>query len=177
MMAVYMVLLEWSRAAELSSDRASALVVGDPLVTCQMLMRLAGGAVEGMSLDAFLVQAARYADEEDILARWSRAFVEMRLTHPFAVKRTRELMSWVGDGSYDRVRSGLYVRRGQEGPVTAELAGAVTHYRDRFLKILEVTAGGVERALRQMEEWLKPRSGRQEAEDLDAEDEEPDDNG
>ena len=50
----------WSgRAAELSRDRASALVVGDPLATCQMLMRLAGGAIEGMNLDAFLAQAAR----------------------------------------------------------------------------------------------------------------------
>jgi Zn-dependent protease with chaperone function len=58
--AVYLVLLEWARAAELSSDRASALVVGDPLITCQMLMRIAGGALEGMSLDAFLAQAARY---------------------------------------------------------------------------------------------------------------------
>lgn len=158
MMAVYLVLLEWSRAAELSSDRASALVVGDPLATCQMLMRMAGGAVEGMNLDAFLAQAARYADEEDILARWSRAWIEASLRHPFAVKRARELMSWVSDGSYDRVRGGAYVHRGQEAPVTAELAGATAHYRDRFLKILEVTTGGVERALRQMEEWLKPRS-------------------
>ena len=100
--AVYLVLLEWSRAAELSADRASALVVGDPLVTCQMLMRIAGGALDGMSLDAFLAQAARYADEEDVLARWSRAWVEASHGHPFAVKRARELMSWVSDGSYDR---------------------------------------------------------------------------
>ena len=35
------------RAAELSSDRASALVVGDPLATCQTLMRLAGGQLRG----------------------------------------------------------------------------------------------------------------------------------
>jgi Zn-dependent protease with chaperone function len=165
MLAIYMVLLEWSRAAELSSDRASALVVGDPLATCQMLMRLAGGAVEGMSLDAFLAQAARYEEEEDILARWSRAWVEMSLTHPFAVKRARELMVWVNDGSYDRVRGGAYVRRGHEPPVTRELAAAITHYRDRFLKILGVTAGGVERALRQMEDWLRPRPGTKEDED------------
>jgi len=165
MIAVYMVLLEWARAAELSSDRASALVVGDPLATCQTLMRMAGGAVEGMSLDAFLAQAAGYADEEDLLARWSRAWVELRLTHPFAVKRARELMTWVSDGSYDRIRGGAYVRRGQEPPVTRELAGAITHYRDRFLKILEVTAGGVDRALRQMEEWLRPRTRGKDGED------------
>ena len=154
--AIFLVLLEWSRAAELSADRASALVVGDPLVTCQMLMRMAGGAVEGMSLEAFLAQAARYADEDDLLARWSRAWVEAYLTHPFAVKRTRELMSWVSDGSYDRLRSGLYVRRGHEPPVTAELQGAIAHYRERFLKILSVATGGVEKALRQLEDWLRP---------------------
>jgi hypothetical protein len=135
-----------------------------------MLMRLAGGAVEGMSLDAFLAQAARYEEEEDILARWSRSWVEMSLRHPFAVKRTRELMAWVSDGSYDRVRGGAYVRRGQEPPVTRELAGAITHYRDRFLKILEVTAGGVERALRQMEDWVRPRSGEKEGADSSADD-------
>jgi len=61
---------------------ASALVVGDPLITCQMLMRIAGGALEGMSLDAFLAQAARYAEEDDVVSRWSRAWVEASLTHP-----------------------------------------------------------------------------------------------
>ncbi len=155
--AIYLVLLEWARAAELSSDRASALVVGDPRVTCQMLMRIAGGALEGMSLDAFLAQAARYAEEDDVLARWSRAWVEASLRHPFAVKRTRELMSWVGDGGYDLVRSGTYVHRGQEAPVTAEVQRAIVHYRERFFGILGTASGGVDRVLRQLEDWLRPR--------------------
>jgi Zn-dependent protease with chaperone function len=153
--AVYLVLLEWWRTAELSADRASALVVGDPLMTCHMLMRIAGGALEGMSLDAFLAQAARYADEESLLTRWSRAWFEASLEHPIAVKRARELMSWVSDGSYDRVRAGNYVRRGQEPPLPTELDAATLHYRDRFLKILQVTAGGVERMLGQLEDWLR----------------------
>lgn len=147
--------------AELSSDRASALVVGDPLVTCQMLMRIAGGALEGMSLDAFLAQAARYAEEDDIFARWSRAWVEASLRHPFAVKRARELTKWVNDGSYDLVRSGTYVRRGQEAPVTAEVQKAIAHYRERFFRILDVASGGVDKALRQLEDWLRPRRDEQ----------------
>ncbi len=159
--AVYLVLLEVARAAELSSDRASALVVGDPLVTCQMLMRIAGGALEGMSLDAFLAQAARYAEEDDIFARWSRAWVEASLRHPFAVKRARELTKWVNDGSYDLVRSGTYVRRGQEAPVTAEVQKAIAHYRERFFRILDVASGGVDKALRQLEDWLRPRRDEQ----------------
>ena len=58
---------------------------------------------------------------------------EASLRHPFAVKRTRELMNWVGDGGYDLVRSGTYVHRGQEAPVTAEVQRAIVHYRERFL--------------------------------------------
>ena len=153
--AVYLVLLEWFRAAELSADRASALVVGDPLLTCQMLMRIAGGALDGMSLDAFLAQAARYSDEESLLTRWSRAWFEASLDHPIAVKRARELMTWVSDGSYDRIRAGNYVRRGQEPPLPRELDAATLHYRERFLNILQVTAGGVERMLGQLEDWLR----------------------
>ncbi len=153
--AVLLVLLEWHRAAELSADRASALVVGDPLMTCHMLMRIAGGALDDMSIDAFLAQAARYADEENLLTRWSRAWFEASLTHPIAVKRARELVAWVSDGSYDRIRAGNYIRRGHEPPVPKELDAATLHYRDRFLKILQVTAGGVERMLAQLEDWLR----------------------
>jgi Zn-dependent protease with chaperone function len=153
--AVYLVLLEWYRAAELSADRASALVVGDPLQTCHMLMRIAGGALDGMSLDAFLAQSSRYADEESLLTRWSRAWAEASLDHPIAVKRARELSAWVSDGSYDRIRGGNYIRRGQEPPAPREMDAATLHYRDRFLKILQVTAGGVERMLGQLEDWLR----------------------
>jgi Zn-dependent protease with chaperone function len=152
--AMYMVLLEWSRMAELSADRASALVVGDPRVTCQMLMRMAGGALDGMSLDAFLAQAARYEEEDDLLARWSRAWVEVYVTHPFAVRRAQELMRWVAAGEYDRIRDGNYVRRGQEPPVPAEMGAAAAHYRDRFMKMLGNAAGGVDKVLRQLENWL-----------------------
>jgi Zn-dependent protease with chaperone function len=154
--AVYMVLLEWSRSAELSADRASALVAGGPLVTCQMLMRMAGGAIDGLNLEAFLAQAARYAEEEDLFARWSRAWVEASLTHPFAVKRTRELMEWVESGGYDRIRAGAYVRRGQEAPPSAELDDAIAHYRQRFARVLGNAAGGVDAALRRLEDWLRP---------------------
>ena len=41
--AMYLALLEWARAAELSCDRAAALVMGDPLEPCRVLMRIAGG--------------------------------------------------------------------------------------------------------------------------------------
>jgi Zn-dependent protease with chaperone function len=153
--AIYLALLEWSRAAELSSDRASALVMGDPLVVCRMLMRMAGGALEGMSLDAFITQATEYEEEEDLFARWSRAWVEIALTHPFAVRRVRELIAWVESGEFDRIRGGSYVRRGNEPPVSMEFEAAVAHYRTRFAGMLEHTSGGVQRLVTQLEEWLR----------------------
>lgn len=156
--ALYLILLEWSRAAELSSDRASALVMGDPLVPCRLLMRMAGGAIEGMSLDAFVAQAAAYAEEDDLFVRWGRAWIELGVSHPFAVKRVRELVGWVQGGDFDRIRSGTYVRRGQEPPPSAEFESAVSHYRQRFTQMLERTAGGVQRLASQMEDWLRRRS-------------------
>ena len=166
--AMYLALLEWSRAAELSADRASALVMGDPLVVCRMLMRMAGGAIDGMSLDAFITQATEYEDEEDLFARWSRAWVEIALTHPFAVRRVRELIGWVGTGEFDRIRDGSYVRRGHEPATSKEFEAAVAHYRERFANMLERTTGGVSRLVSQLEDWLRGPS--QEAESADVDD-------
>ncbi len=66
--ALYYALLEWSRAAELTADRASALGTGDPLLTCRTLMRMAGGPVPGLDLDAFIRQATEYEGEGDPFA-------------------------------------------------------------------------------------------------------------
>ncbi len=154
---IYLVLLEWARAAELSSDRASALVVGDPMIPCRMLMRLAGGALEGMSVDAFVTQATEYHDEEDLFARWGRAWLEIGLTHPFAVRRVRELIEWVQGGEFDRIRAGQYPRRGQEPPPTAEFEAAVAHYRERFNRMVDTVTGGVQRLGSQLDEWLRTR--------------------
>jgi Zn-dependent protease with chaperone function len=165
--AMYIALLEWARAAELSSDRAGALVMGDPLVSCRVLMRMAGGALEGMNLDAFITQATRYEEEEDLFARWSRAWVEIGLSHPFAVRRVRELVSWVSDGDFDRIRAGNYVHRGEEPHPTAEFDAAAQHYRERFAKMLDRTSGGVQRMIGQLDDWLRGTGGTTSAADDD----------
>jgi Zn-dependent protease with chaperone function len=166
LMAIYLVLLEWARASELSADRASALVVDDPQITCRMLMRMAGGAIDGMNLDAFVQQATQYEEEEDLFARWNRAWVEIALTHPFAVRRVKELVGWVAEGDFDRIRGGNYVRRGQEPPPSAEFSAAVEHYRTRFMAMFERTTGGVQRIVGQFEDWLRG-SNRDDADDQD----------
>src|SRR5690349_2987718 len=57
LLAVRMALGEWMRATELSCDRASALVVRDPMPVCRTLMGLAAGtAADQLDLDAYLAQ-------------------------------------------------------------------------------------------------------------------------
>jgi Zn-dependent protease with chaperone function len=152
---LYFALLEWSRAAELSCDRAAALVMGDPLAPCRILMRLAGGAVPGMSLESFLKQANEYEDEEDLFSRHTRFWAELSLTHPIAVRRVKELTLWVQSGEYDRILAGDYPRRGHEPPPSAEFNAAVAHYGDRFSKFLDRTAGNVQDLGKQLGGWLK----------------------
>ena len=157
--ALYLALLEWSRAAELSADRAAAIALGDPLAVCATLMRLAGGNLPEANLQAFLRQATEYVDEDDLFARHARLGTELNQTHPFVVRRVRELVDWVGSGSYDRIVSGSYVRRGEEAPASAEFQAAVRHYQERFTLMLQRTAGGVSKLASQIQGWLRKSSG------------------
>jgi len=159
MRALYLALLEWSRMAELSCDRAAALVLGDPLPVCHMLMRMAGGALPGMNLDAFIRQATDYEEEDDLYARHARFWEELGRTHPFAVRRVRQLVAWVSEGDFDRIRSGQYVHRGQEPPASEELDAAVDHYGDRFVAMVDRMGGGVQRVADQIGDWLRARQG------------------
>jgi Zn-dependent protease with chaperone function len=156
---MYYALLEWARAAEMSSDRAAALVMGDPLVPCHVLMRLAGGALPGMSLDAFIEQARAYEDEDDLFSRHTRFWSELSLTHPVAVRRVKELTTWAGSGDFERILSGDYARRGQEPPPSEEFDSAVDHYKERFTGVLERTAGGVQELGKQLGGWLRRMQG------------------
>ncbi len=152
--AVYHALLEWSRMAELTSDRASAIVTGDPMLTCRSLMRMAGGPVSGLSLDAFIAQATEYHEERDPFARFGRFGSEMASDHPIPVRRVRELVSWVSSGDFDRIRSGEYLRRGQEPPPSEEFDAAFAHYRDRWSVVVDRAGTGVQDVFSRVSEWL-----------------------
>jgi Zn-dependent protease with chaperone function len=131
--AVRLALGEWFRAAELSADRASALVTRDPLAVCRTLMALAGGAAAPeLDLDAFLRQAQDFDEGGSGLDWLSRRGLELRGGHPLAVRRVKELMAWVHGGDYDRILGGEYLRRGEEPPPRTEAAGAADHYAERF---------------------------------------------
>jgi hypothetical protein len=165
--AVTAVLLEWSRAAELSCDRAATLVVRDPRIVCRTLMVLAGGVKsEKLDLDAFMRQAMEYENWDDPHDRVRRFFNEIGVTHPFAVRRASEVMRWVQAGEYDRIVGGDYVRRGEEPPVREEAGDAMEFYAQRFRSMLKDVGDNVTKlgnqmggAAEQMADWLRGRGG------------------
>jgi Zn-dependent protease with chaperone function len=158
-------LLEWSRAAELSCDRAAALVTRDPLAVCRTFMSLAAGAmVDQLDLDAFMRQGLEYTEEGSGIERLTRLLIDLGVTHPLPVRRTHELMKWVRAGDFDRIVGGEYPRREEPADPRAESGEAVSFYTERFRKAFREAGEAVGAAGDQLADWLR-RGG----DDADAE--------
>ena len=167
--AVRAVLLEWYRAAELSADRAATLAVRDPRIVCRTLMVMgAGMSADKLNLDAFMAQAMDYEQWDDPSDRVRRFFYELGLTHPLAVRRVREVMTWVQSGEYDRIQRGEYRTREQDANANmrAEAGDAVEFYAERFRRIFQemgenITTLGTQAAgaAEQLADWIRARGG------------------
>ncbi len=122
--AIRLALLEWFRAAELSCDRAAALVTRDPNAVCRTLMTIAAGeAAEDLNLDAFIAQGMDYSEKGSGMERLTKLLQDLHLTHPMPVRRVRLLLDWVHEGAYDRMVRGEYLRVGQEASAREEAGG------------------------------------------------------
>src|SRR5918998_1772457 len=138
LLAVKLALLEWYRAAELSSDRAATLVNRDPLVTCRTMMVLAGGvAARKLDLDAFIRQANDYDEWKSGWDKLNRLRSQLWLTHSYPVRRVKEVTVWVQSGEYDRIVGGQYPTRDQRADARKEAGDAFEFYKDRFRKIFD----------------------------------------
>jgi Zn-dependent protease with chaperone function len=147
LIAIRSALLEWFRAAELSSDRAATLVNRDPLVTARTLMVLAGGiSSKRLNVDAFLKQGQDFHEWSSAWDRLSRLISQLNLTHSYPVRRVAELMDWVHSGEYDRIIGGAYATRDQTPDA-----------RDRFQKAFEDAGESLEKVLDRMADWLQGR--------------------
>ena len=154
LMAIQLALLEWFRGAELSCDRAAALVTRDPLAVCRALMVIsAGEAAEDLNLDAFIAQAMDY-EEGKGLEKLTRLLQDLRLTHPMPVRRVRQLLEWVREGDYDRIVGGDYVRRGQEPPLRDEADAAQEHYSKRISDAFAQAGSSIGEVGQQLGDWL-----------------------
>jgi Zn-dependent protease with chaperone function len=156
LMAVRSALLEWSRAAELSCDRAAALVTRDPTAVCRTLMILAAGTgAEDLDLGQFMAQAQEFETGGTGLERLSRMFVDLNVTHPMPVRRAQELMRWVRRGDYDRLVGGDYLRRGEEAGAREEAGDAAALYADRFRAAFKDAGEALGSAGDQLSDWLR----------------------
>jgi Zn-dependent protease with chaperone function len=158
LVAIRSALLEWFRAAELSSDRAATLVNRDPLVTARTLMVLAGGiSSTRLDVDAFLKQGQEFDEWSSAWDRLSRLISQLNLTHSYPVRRVAELMDWVRSGEYDRIVGGSYPTRDQAADPREEAGRAYDHYRERFQKSFEDAGESVDKAIDRMADWLQGR--------------------
>jgi Zn-dependent protease with chaperone function len=153
--AVKAVLLEWSRSAELTADRAGALSCRDPVVSCRALMVLAAGLPSSrLDLDAFLQQASEYEEWDSRWDRLLRLFAARQTTHPYTVRRVRELTEWVRGGDYDRILGGHYVRRGAED-LQADTDAASEYYVNRLWNIYRDASESAQGLRDKVDGWLK----------------------
>lgn len=136
LLPVRLAFLEWSRKAELSSDRAGLLGSQDPLAAQSLYMKMAGGVrppgMEGqLDLDSFMVQANEYAGSNEGLDLFYKVVSTLMLTHPMHTVRAAELQRWIAGGDYDRILRGEYARRGAETtqrPLKEDLSAAGEYY-------------------------------------------------
>jgi Zn-dependent protease with chaperone function len=156
LLAIQMALLEWSRAAELSCDRAAALVTRDPLAVCRALMVIAAGeAAEELNLDAFVAQGMDYSVGGSGLDRLTRLLQDLGVTHPMPVRRVRMLLDWVREGDYDRMVRGDYLRRGEEPSAREEADAAGAFYGERIAGAFQAAGSSVSDVGQQLGDWLK----------------------
>jgi Zn-dependent protease with chaperone function len=161
--AVLAVLLEWSRSAELTADRAGALACRDPVVYCRMLMVMAAGVPSSrLDLDAFLVQASEYQEWDSRWDRIQRVLAERRGTHPYAVRRVQQLMEWVHSGEYDRILGGQYPRRG-ESDLRGDTDKASEYYVNKMWNLYRDASDATQNLRDKVDGWLKRDPGSPEA--------------
>jgi len=156
--AVLLGLLEWSRKAELSADRAGLLAGQDPNAALGAFMKLAGGGDDDETdLNEFLRQAETYREDGDVADLVFKVLNLLGTTHPFHVLRAAELRDWIEAGEYDRVMRGEYRRRDdEEKPYLDDLAAAARSYAadaQSMMSQLETAARRMREAIAESFKW------------------------
>ncbi len=131
---IQLALLEWSRKAELSADRAGLLASQDSTTTMGMYLKFAGGNAgeDGTSLEEFLTQAEEYEIGGHALDGVFKVLNLVFRSHPFNTARAAELNRWQQSGAYDRILGGDYPRRGvDDRPLGDDVADAADYYGEQ----------------------------------------------
>ncbi len=151
--AIVAALMEWSRKAELSADRAAVLATQDPAVAFRVHMQLAsGGHLEDLDRTSFFAQGQEYQDAGDLRESVLKLMLVENESHPFAVVRAAELRRWVDSGEYTAFLAGGYPRREDDAAAKmSDAARAAAHSygesfrgtQDALGRLVHETAGGL----------------------------------
>ncbi|REF38312.1 M48 family metallopeptidase [Thermasporomyces composti] len=167
--ALIAALMEWSRKAELSGDRAGLLAVQDPSAALRTHMKLAsGGHLEDVDATAFLEQAAEYDAAGDLRDSVLKFLLLEARSHPFLAVRAAELRHWVDSGEYSRILAGDYPRRQDDASakMTEEARRAAEAYKEAFArsqdplaKLINDLGGTVDGVRDRLAGWLGSWTG------------------
>lgn len=133
--AILAALMEWSRKAELSADRAGLLATQDPAVAFRVHMKLAsGGHLENLDATSFFAQGTEYEESGDLRDSLLKILLVEARSHPFAVVRASELRRWVDSGSYTAVLTGEYPLRvnDDDAKISEAAQEAARSYAEKF---------------------------------------------
>ena len=112
-------LMEWTRKAEFSADRAATIVVQDPEVVFSALFKLTGGSpkiFEQMDRQEYLKQADEYERSDwSRLDKFYKLMLETEKTHPIPVLRAKEVLRWGATDEYKNIVAGNYIFRDKVG--------------------------------------------------------------
>ena len=128
-------LMEWSRKAELSADRAGLLATQDPALAFRVQMKLAsGGHLEHLDTTSFFAQGREYDEAGDLRDSVLKMLMIETRSHPFPVVRAAELRRWVDAGEYTAILGGTYPRRSEDAdaPVSEAAQAAARSYSETF---------------------------------------------
>jgi Zn-dependent protease with chaperone function len=144
--AVVWGLEEWSRKAEMSSDRAGLLATQDVDAARRALMKLAGGRrLAEFSSDEFHKQAREYDAVPDVRDSLLKLLQLQGQTHPFAVVRFAELDRWAEEGEYRDILAGNYPRRDDDSDANVgdEFRSAAKSYQESWNRSADPLIGAV----------------------------------
>ena len=146
---VMLALLEWSRKAEISCDRAGLLAVQN-LESAQGMHCVLAGGIRGrrdeLSVEAFIEQADEYRNREGLSAYY-RLMATLGRSHDFPVIRAAELRNWVDSGDYETILSGEYLRVGDDFSVSDDIKDAGRNFSEKAGQVFEDTDRYVNNAL------------------------------
>jgi Zn-dependent protease with chaperone function len=146
---IMLALLEWSRKAEISCDRAG-LLASQNLDHAQGMHCVLAGGIRGrrdeLSVEAFVEQADEYRTAGGLSAYY-RLMATLGRSHDFPVIRVAELRNWVDSGDYATILGGDYHKIGDPYSVGDDWKTAGRNFSDKAGQVFEDTDKYVNDAL------------------------------